>query len=603
MMDETDEGMSFPLGNTIRNSNNIQLSSQLNLTNLYNKVDYFKNLNRKYNTKKRQSGNKNNKRTERFNKNDVSLEEGKPYTLNHGLKTKDVTVRVFDKNGRTVPGETEVVGDNKVVFTPKATQESARFMVVGTIEDKNSPLTKVLDYGSMVLTGFKNVSVQYSESNGTILPGYMPGADFMGTQNGFTQPGVPFIFGFQDREFAAKSANKDWLTSSESFNSPYEMTHSNDFNIRTSFEPINGLKLNLTATRRYSKNMEEYYLDGGNDATGTMYSGAFSMSYCFIGTSFDKVGTSGSYESPAYDKFLENRAIVAGRMAEKRVGRLDVINSVDYVASSNSTGANGYSLNSQEVLIPAFLSAYSNNDAGNIFLDAMPALQFIQPNWRFTYDGLSKLDLFKKVMKSFDITHSYTSTYSVGSYATNLDYSAESNGMSWVRDYQGDFIPEFTIGTVSINEQFSPLLGLNVTWTNSLTTKVEMKRGRVLNLSLTNNQLTENYTKEWVVGLGYRFDKLAIVVGNKSFKSDLNLRCDVSLRDNVTLIRKISEAVDQLSAGQKVVTVKFTADYALSDRFNLQLYFDTNSNNPYISSAYPTKTTNYGLSFQFTLAQ
>lgn len=599
---ETDGNVEYPLGNTIRNSNNIQGSTQLNMTNLYNKVTYLKNINKKYNTTRKQTKKQDAKRTERFNKDGVALEAGVPYTLNHGLKTSDVTVRVFDKNGRPVQGETKVDGTNRITFTPTASQESARFMVVGTIEEKNTPLTMAMDYTALLLTGLKNVSVQYSETNGTIMPGYMPGAAFMGTENSFSAPGVPFILGFQDRDFAVNATQKGWLTSDEAFNSPYKMTHSNDFNIRATFEPIKGLKIDITADRRYSNNLTENYYSGNPVATGTMYQGAFSMSYNIIGTAFDKVDKTGSYESAVYQKFLENRIVIARRMGEQRVGNQDD-NGVVYDLQAGSEGANGYNLNSQEVLIPAFLAAYAGKDANGIFLESMPGLSRIQPNWKITYDGLSRLPLFKKVMKSFDVSHAYRSSYSVGSYVSNLEYDSQTDGLSWVRDAQNNFIPEFQVNSVSLSEQFSPFIQFNVTWLNNLTTRAEYKKGRMLNLSLTNNQLIENYTNEWVVGMGYRIDKLALILGNRSFKSDLNLRADVSLRESMAIIRKIKEEVDQLTAGQKVVAVKFTADYALSDRFNLQLFYDTNVTNPYISSSYPMKTSNYGLSFRFTLTQ
>lgn len=597
-MVQTDGNIRYPLGNTIRNSNNLQGSGQLNMTNLYNKLPYFKKLNQQYGSTRRSGGNQQNRpTTQRFNKDGVTLKAGEPYTLNHGLKTANVTMRVFDKNGRPIQGETKVDGNNKVVFVPKADQEGARFMVTGTIEpSKPTVLTYVRDYTSLLITGIKNISVQYSETNGTILPGYLPGAKFMGTSNNFAEPGVPFILGMQNRDFAAEAARNNWLTLDEAFNSPYQMNHSNDFNIRVLFEPIKGLKVDVTADRRYSQNLSEYYLEGATVGAGTVYNGAFNMSYNIIATSFDKVDRNGTYSSPAYERFLSNRQTVLKRLVAQRQGMIDGVTNGDYVGD-------GYSETSQEVMIPAFLAAYAGKDADNIFLDAMPGLNRIQPNWRITYDGLSRIPLFKKVMKSFDVSHAYRSSYAVGSYQSNMEYSEGGDGVSWIRDVQNNFIPEFEISAVTLNEQFSPLIQFNITWLNSLTTRAEIKKTRMLSLSMTNNQLTENYSNEWVLGLGYRIDKLALVIGGASFKSDLNLRADVSVRDNVSIIRKISEKVDQMTAGSKIVAVKFTADYALSDRFNMQLFYDTNMNDPYISTSYPTQTSNYGLSFRFTLTQ
>lgn len=140
-----------------------------------------------------------------------------------------------------------------------------------------------------------------------------------------------------------------------------------------------------------------------------------------------------------------------------------------------------------------------------------------------------------------------------------------------------------------------------------MTTRLENKKSRTLNLSLANKQLIENHNQEYVIGVGYRFDKMDLILGGKSgqkkMSSDLNLRADISIRDNVAIIRKIEEGVDQLTSGQKITTLKFTADYVLSDRFNLQLFYDRAINSPYISLSYPTTNSNFGVSFRFSLTE
>ena len=144
-------------------------------------------------------------------------------------------------------------------------------------------------------------------------------------------------------------------------------------------------------------------------------------------------------------------------------------------------------------------------------------------------------------------------------------------------------------------------------WVNSLSTRAEYKKGRMLNLSLTNNQLIENYTQEWVIGLGYRFDKMDLILGTREGKrpmsSDLNLRLDLGLRDNFSIIRRIEEGVNQITAGTKTMTIKFTADYLLSDKVNVQIYYDRQGNRPYISTGYPVTNNSFGVSFRLSLAQ
>jgi cell surface protein SprA len=405
------------------------------------------------------------------------------------------------------------------------------------------------------------------------------------------------------------------------------MTHSEDLNIRATIEPFDGLRIDLTATRRFSKNLNEYYLFNEEQFRGvfnTMESGSFSMSFNTLATAFEKIERSGSYESDAYNQFLENREIIARRLGEKRIGS-HYPTTGDYYENSNiaglpyspdgypdlghtvESGVDGYNLTSREVMVPAFLAAYSGKSAENIFTETFPSLSRLKPNWRITFTGLSKIEFLKKYIKSFDVSHAYSSTYTIGNYQTNLEWQENGDGLSFVRDAQNNFIPKYLLNGVTITEQFSPFLQFNITWPGNFSTRAEYKKGRILHLSLNNNQLIENYNNEWIIGLGYRFDKMDMILGKsnnqKKISSDLNLRADISLRENFSIIRKIQEQSNQMTAGQKITTLKITADYVLSDRFNVQLFYDRQVNNPYISSSYPTYNTNVGVSFRFSLAQ
>lgn len=548
--------------------------------------------------------------------------------MNHKLKTTEVNVRVFDENGRPVQGSVNVVNGSKVEFVPGADAANARILVTGTLTDNNSVWQKVKDYTALTVTSLKNLTITYSGNNGTIMPGYLPNSEFLGAEryNGLVAPGIPFMLGWQDRDFAMDAVRHGWLSTDTTLNNPYVMTTTQDFSVKATFEPIKGLRVELTADRRYNNNMSEYYMFGENGFKGvynTMDRGSFSMTYNAFRTSFKHISKKGQLSSDVFDEFMHNRQVIAERLAGHRVGTNypttgkyagTAIAGLPYKPAGYpelgygvDEGADGYGLNSQDVLIPAFLAAYTGRSAGNIFLDAIPSLAQIQPNWRITYDGLGKIKPFSKVMRSFDISHAYRSTYSVGAFLTNLDWDGQEGGISYIRDIQNNFVPELQISTVSITEQFSPLLQFNITWINNLTTRAEVKTGRTLSLSLTGNQVIENYSKEYVMGLGYRFDKLGMILGKgsdaKSVTSDLNLRVDFSIRDNFAIIRKVQEQVNQLTSGMKIIALKFTADYAFTQRFNMQVFYDQSINKPYISSSYPINNANYGVSFRFSLTQ
>ena len=240
-------------------------------------------------------------------------------------------------------------------------------------------------------------------------------------------------------------------------------------------------------------------------------------------------------------------------------------------------------------------------------LETFPSAKRMMPNWRINFDGLSKFEFVQKAFRSINIVHQYRSTYQITSFTTNLAYTTEQNGLSYIRDLQNNFIPQQEINVVTVNEQFSPLINVDMNWKSSLTTRFEWRKSRTVSLNLTSNQVADARINELVVGAGYRFDDVQITLrtggGQKVLKSDLNLRLDFSVRDNKTLARKLIENVNQPVVGQKVFQIGATADYVLSDRFNLQIFADHMMNDPFVANTFPTSNTNFGFSLKFTLVQ
>jgi cell surface protein SprA len=240
-------------------------------------------------------------------------------------------------------------------------------------------------------------------------------------------------------------------------------------------------------------------------------------------------------------------------------------------------------------------------------LDPFPSALRMMPNWRINFDGLSKFEFIKRTFRSVNLMHQYRSTYQIGSYTTNMNYGADGDGISRIRDLQNNYIQQYEINVVTISEQFSPMINVDLNWKNSLTTRFEWKKSRTVSLNLTSNQIADARINELIFGAGYRFDDVQIILktggGQRALKSDLNLRLDFSVRDNKTLARKLVENVNQPVVGQKVFTIGTTADYVLSDRFNLQIFADHTMNNPFVASTFPTSNTNFGFSLKFTLVQ
>ncbi len=595
------------LGNEINNTQRRQGNLNLNFLNLYNKSKYLKALNRKYRRSSRKKPKPKIEHVE-FKKENVNLKANIPKTIKHNLKTEDVEIKVLGKNKKEIIGIMQIKNENKVTFKVDKNYKNVNVEIIGRRKAKEDILKKIIDRTVFTLMATKNMSFTYSENMGIILPGYVHSTDYFGLQqpNEKYAPGIPFVFGWNDKNFPNMAAENDWITTDTMLNSQFLNNYGSNLNFKTTIEPVKDFRIDLTASRQYSENVREYWVsdnDGNFKPTNTRTLGNFSMSFSTFRTAFWSIDD--DYNSKAFDDFKNNRIIIAERMAKERP-RSSKYN--PDIIDPETNFPDGYGPNSQDVLLSSFLSAYAGKNAKDFDLDNFPAIPI--PNWRINYNGLSKVEFFKKYLKTVNISHAYRCTYNVGGYENSLDFKEEEDGFSYVRNTidtmgNGNFVPQNLINSVTINEQISPIAGIDITWKNLLSTKFEFKKTRNLTLNFTNNQIIEVRNNEYVFGVGYRFKSLAfnIKVGGsqKQFKSDLNTRIDFSIRDNVTIIRKIEEDQNEATAGQKIITLKVAADYNLGDSFVLRFFIDNVINDPKISNSYRTVNTKVGFSVRFNL--
>ncbi|NVO04237.1 MAG: cell surface protein SprA, partial [Bacteroidetes bacterium] len=460
---------------------------------------------------------------------------------------------------------------------------------------------KVIAEGLLkAIMGVKNATVSYSEGNGTLLPGYKPSTVALGQDWNLMAPGTDFVFGGQ-RDIRGDAVFNGWLSTDTMLNNPYATKHTENLTARATAEPLPNFKIEVTANRNFSKNHSEYFKADANGDFKTyspMETGSFSISYFTWNTAWVNDNKT-TYSNQNFENFKAYRYDIAMRLSEANPNSAGVIDSTGFPV--------GYGPTSQEVLIPAFLAAYTGKNPNTMSLDIFPKIP--KPNWRITYDGLSKLAFVKKYLKTLTIGHAYRSSYNVGAYVTNVLYQQDQDGFEMTRDMIGNFIPKRDINQVSITEQFSPLINFDMVWNNSLLSKFEYKKSRDLSLSLANTQLTEISSNEIIIGLGYRIKNVVINIksingGRKSkLKSDLTLKADVSIRTNKTVLRKVVENIDQISTGQQIISINVSGDYKLSERFNIRLFYDEIITNPFVSSQYPNSNINAGISLRFTLAQ
>jgi cell surface protein SprA len=610
------DSLKINLGNSIKNHSELTFTAMGNLSSLYTKLKFLKSIENNTQPGAAQKM-KGDLRTVTYSKDNVSFKANVVKPIIHNLNTKDVKVKIVGKRGEELKGKLEIVNENRVNFTTDQKFDSARVVIEGKVKKTRNPFIVTGEYLIRALMGIRSVSLTYTTSQGQFLPGYTPDTKFLGMSsfNDKLAPGWPFILGYSNRNFFDRAVTNGWISKDTLLNTPAIYDSKRDLSLRSLIEPFPGLRIDINADRRFLESENSYYVADYNgnfpDSTrNRIINGNFSISIISWGTSFEKISKTNDYVSPTFEAFKKNILIISGRRAAER-------QKIDPGYDPNSdpiTGLpvegpykSGYGETSREVMIPAFLAAYTKTNPNNVGLGAFPSALKMMPNWRINFDGLSKFEFIQRTFRSINLMHQYRSTYQIGAYTTNLSYSPDDDGISRIRDLQNNYVQQYEIDVVTISEQFSPLINVDMNWKNSLTTRFEWKKSRTVTLNLTSNQVADARINELIFGAGYRFDNVQIILktgaGQRALKSDLNLRLDLSIRDNKTIARKLIEDVDQPVVGEKVFSLGATADYVLSDRFNLQIFADHTMNNPFVANTFPTSNTNFGFSLKFTLVQ
>jgi cell surface protein SprA len=610
------DSMKINLGNSIKNHNELTLTAMANMSILYGKWKFLKNIENNTRPDATQKS-KAELKSVTYTRDNVNFKANTVKAIYHNLKTTDVKVKIVGKSGAEVKGKMEIINENRVNFTAAEQVDGAQVSVEGKVRKNRNPLIVTGEYLVRAMMGIRSVSLTITSAQGQFLPGYTPGTKFLGMSNAndILAPGWPFILGYSDKNFFDKAVTNSWLSTDTLLNTPAQYNNKLDISARSLIEPFPGLRIDVNADRRFLENVSSYYVADYNgnfpDSTrNRIISGNFSISVISWGTAFEKISKNNDYVSPTFEAFKNNAVIISERRAaERQKADPGYDPDTDPLTGNPIEGPfkSGYGETSREVLIPAFIAAYTKSNPRNVGLETFPSVLRMIPNWRINFDGLSKFEFIQRIFRSINLMHQYRSTYQIGSYTTNLSYEVDGSGINRIRDLQNNYIQRYEINVVSITEQFSPLINVDMNWKNSLTTRFEWKKSRTVSLNLTSNQIADARINELIVGAGYRFDNVQIILrtggGQRALKSDLNLRLDLSIRDNKTIARKLVENVNQPVVGLKEFKAGVSADYVLSDRFNLQIFADHTMNNPFVANTFPTSNTNFGFSLKFTLVQ
>jgi cell surface protein SprA len=550
-----------PLGNVISNSQSIVVNGDLNMRSLYAKSKWLK----------------------RFDTNFTPAKTG----------AKGDTK---DKKDADKPTGGETKEDKlKNNFNSKPKPSLAAFAIRGIIS-------------------LKKVNLSYTQNRGSVIPGFNYRTNILGRNLDNKAPGYDFIFGMQpDQNWLIDAGSKGWISSDTSLNYQFIQTLSRTITARATFEPAKDFNVDINFSKNYTENTNATFRNTNYTGAGSpefnflnpATNGTYSISFIAFKTAFSK---SSNGSSDVFNQFLTDREIFSNRLQGENPNSIGTyFNPQD--TSGNPSYAAGYGPFSQDVLIPAFISAYSGKDANSYKLqNVFKAFPF--PNWKVTYNGISKFKWAKKYFKNFSLSHGYTSTLSIGSFATSLQFvGTNNNGLnipSLIDQTSGNFIPYFQVPGISITERFSPLIGVDITWLNGLSTKLDWGKGRNLNMSFLNYQLAETRSTDLTFTLGYKWKKFPIpfkIRGKKrKLKNDVNMSMQIGYNQNETNNFLLDSSLPSTPT-QGNTTLQFapTIDYQVNNRLTVRIFYDKRFTIPATSASFPINYTNAGVTIRFTL--
>ncbi len=600
-------------GNTIANQSSLSIDGRLALEQLYNKIPYLKAVNQRFSNSGNNTNKKQKVKPKKFNRT-FKLAADSNLVIEHKLNVKKVRVTATTTEDKPFPIKYEVKDNNKVEILTRGT-DNLKFTITEVIKEHNGFWYEFGQYAARAAMSVRSVSVKFRNTRQLNLPQFVPDiGDIFGqtTKYDVMSPGLDFAFGLVGEGYIDRARRHGWLLGDQTQTSPALFAKTQEFSAEVQLEPIRGLKITLTGNRTDNRTSQIHFM---YDDPTTLYSGSFTMTTMAIKSALRGVSGNNGYRSSTFDNFLANIDVIQKRLEARYHGLVYPERGFirgTAIAGHEFNPENGtVNPNSSDVLIPAFLAAYTGKDPRKVNLNPFPSIRAILPNWRVTYDGLVKIPAIKKLFKTFTLTHAYQCTYQVGSFNSFTDWVSIGDNLGFTRDaLTGQAIPSspYNISSVTLTEKFAPLIGLNAATNSGMTFNVEYRDSRTLTLNSAAGQLVETLQRSFVVGAGYKianFNKVLKIKGKQTgVSNDLTLNFDLSLNNNTALIRKIENNTAQATSGTRTFGINFKANYVMSKRITLGAYFDHQVNTPLVSStAYPTTNSNYGISLNLSLAK
>nr|WP_229728470.1 cell surface protein SprA [Epilithonimonas arachidiradicis] len=471
------------------------------------------------------------------------------------------------------------------VYNQAFTKKNSRFKFKNyKFKNKLTPLQAA----SYALTSLKQFNFNYNENNGIVLPGLLSAPNFYGYGQTLGGPTIGFLLGSQ-ADIRRTVIENGWVSNSELMSDAYSELNNRTITADLQMMPANDLRIDFNVLQNYSRN----YVQGGYNVVKDLenylgYRDAFGtelITYSNTAWSFNTAFKDGA----AIYQAIKDNALAISQQYE---GIRDV---EGYTA--------GYSRSNSYVLIPAFKAAIEGKSPKKLNNPTKAGIPL--PNWKLVYSGLRNLPIVNSQFSKFDVLHSYVSTFTMAGVQASVDYfDRDLRDPSTAYDSNGNRYNPYTFTQVGYVESFSPLIGFDVTMRNNMQFRFNYNRDRTYLLGLVNTTLTEELGNEFVVGYGYILKDLKIRINYKGkgrdIKSDLNMRADLSMRDSKTTITNILIDDSQVTGGQKIFSLKLSADYNMSQNLNLKFFYDQMMTKYKISTAFPLSTIRAGITATMT---
>lgn len=601
------------LGNTIANQSSFSTDGRINFESFYNKIPIFKEVTRRFANVRRNTPAP--RKPKRFERSFKLPDDSTQLIIKHNLNVAKVKVTATTQDGTPYTIHVKPIDRNSVEILDRG-GETLKFTVLEIQKEERNVWREIGQYALRLALSPRNISVRFRNTRTMTLPLYNPEIGNIFGQSlsyGPMAPGLGFAFGFEGRGFIDKALDRGWLITDDGQTSPAVWSRTKELNIEANFELFKGFKVQLTFNRTDNRTSQIQFMYADHP---TSYSGSFTMTGCAIGTALRSSGASDGYHSDAFDRFLENIPVIRDRVESQYFGTqyptTGFLKGMPQAGQPFSPDNGTISETSSDVLIPAFVAAYTGRDASKQWLSPFPSFSAVMPNWRITYDGFINMWNMRDIFKTVTLSHAYQCTYSVGSYSSFLNWvGVDGERLGYTLDeLTGTPVPSspFNISSVAITERFAPLIGVNVTLKNEMQFGAEYRDQRTLTLNSAAGQVVEATQRGFKFSAGYKivgFNSVLKIRGSQQgISNDLTLNAEVGIQRNQALIRRIEGNYTQPTSGTNTFNINFTASYILSKRVTLSAYFDHQVNTPIVTtSAYPTTNTSYGISVNMSLAR